>query len=277
MNIRVPGAVDRARSREEKVPDLQHIAQSADDEERGEQGREVHDRDRHDLDAIDAAHSLDDLSWPDAVYGLFRRARQLHDLVSELDAPQGIVRDERREERRHESRGDKPVDELPRRQREDVEADVVVEDRILGSETLPVESAGERQPRAGPHESHADGDQPCKQDAHTTQGARGVVPHELLVGDALEDLMPGGAATGELDRAVDDEEEEQCERGAEDGAVGHSPPEDRPHAQLAEPQPVDVESHEGLDGDDAHRDGDCRDEQAVGDTAAAAALLEPGR
>ena len=141
--------------------------------------------------------------------------------------------DDRREE--------EPVDVLPGRQREHVEREIVMEDRVLRAEGHAVEGACERDPRSCRTEADHDGDDQREHQADLSHAPRRILVHVLDDVDALEGAVLGRDPARERDVAVDDGEEGAAEQGAQHQPHRDALPEHGPEGDLAEPQPVDVE------------------------------------
>ena len=156
---------------------------------------------------------------------------------------------------------DEPVDRLPGRQREHVEPDVVVEDRVACAEGHAVHGALEQQPvrrGAGP-----DDDRDHGRDDETAAAQRlDLTLVDVLDDvDALEGTMARRQAARYLDVAPEDGKEDGAGRHADDEPRPDLAPEDDAQAYLAEPQPVGVgqqvddEQHQGERGR-GHDDAD---------------------
>ena len=145
-------------------------------------------------------------------------------------------RDQSGDERRHEQ----TVGGLPGRQREDVEAEVVVEDRVGHAERHAVQGALVEQPAARRPGADDDRDHGRDDDADPAQRLHRVLVDVLDDVDALEGAVARRQPAGDLDVAEDDDEEDDAGRHADDQPRPDLAPEHDPQADLAEPQPVGV-------------------------------------
>jgi len=258
VDVGVAGAGHHTVAGKQQVPGLEQVAHPGQRKDDAEQDRKMGD-------------GL--ATWPDheADRGLTRGAREgaagterpagskgtawrscgllggLGRALLRLDEPaHGAVDDDRNDQACDERTHDQAVDGLPGRQREHVEADVVVEDRITGAEAHAVQGTLEQQPVARHAHAENDGDERRDDEAPAAQGLDRVLVDVLDDVYALEGAMTGREASGELDVGVEDGEEDDAGRYPDDQARPDLTPVDDAQTYLAEPQPVGV----GVEVDD---------------------------
>ena len=176
-------------------------------------------------------------------------------------APEEDSNNDRDYERDDEGGEEEGVHVLPSRQREDVEGEVVAEDRIFGPERHAAERPSEGQPRTrggktydhrgdkGNREAHQQHQPACRR--------RGQLD-DLIVFHGME-LRRGAASDGDV--PVHDGKEDCRKDDADDDAGSDPRPEDRSEGNFSIPEPVDVEAQiddqgDNEDYDNSHRDGD---------------------
>ena len=165
------------------------------------------------------------------------------------------MNDDRRDQAGDERSHDEAVDRLPGGQREDVEAEVVVEDRVARVERHAVQRPLEQQPLARRAGAHDDGDDDRDDQAAAAQTLDGAFVDVLDDVDALEGAVARRQASGELDVGVEDGEEDGAGRYPDDETRPDLAPEDHAQTDLAEPQPVGVDQQEDDEQHENERDG----------------------
>ncbi len=265
VNVGVACTRDHAARREQQIPGLEDVARTGQREDDPEQHRQMGDRLAARSD--DEAHVGLAGAAPEraaATEGAAcRRLRLLggsdRPLLGQHEAPERAVNDHRGDQTGDERSHDETVDRLPGGQREDVEADVVVEDRVGGVERHAVQGTLEQQPvgrRAGAHD---DRDHERDDEAAAAQPLHRAFVDVLDDVDALEGTVARRQAPRDLDVGVEDGEEDGAGRYPDDEPRPDLAPEDDPQADLAEPEPVGVgqqvddeqheSEHEGRDDD----------------------------
>ncbi len=232
VHVGVPGAVDRPAVREVQLVATEVVLGRLDQRHHGDDHREV----RLHL----GRHALQRALEPDPAVEVVRdRGDQQHD---------------------HEP-GEEPLEhELDERELEDVEADVLVELRILDAE---VDAVREKDPLA-PLRGHADARDQREEDRDADPDAADEPPGHLLVaGDHLVfrrhrtlRAQPGRQPVGdEQVRDHDHEEHDREHRGRHD-LGGQQPAPGSALTERVEPQRVDVEAGQPPQAEQQHDDDD---------------------
>ena len=256
-DVRVRGSVDGAGRGVQQVPGLEQLADADDDEDRREQRGEMRDRPAAELDV-----DLRDLRRRLLGAGERRRARlgvrrRLARLLLELDAAHDEMDDGGEHQRGDESGQDEVEDALPHRRGEHVERDVSAEDRVLLAERGLVEVQEEALPGAGGGDPGDEGDDHADgggADAHPLAhgGAARLEERPVHVGAEVRRQPPR-----QLDVGPHDDEEHRERGGAQEEPRPDARPEHLEEPDLAEPQPVDVQTEQAAaEGEHEHDDGD---------------------
>ena len=281
VNVGVAGAGNHTVAGEQQVPGLEDVARPGQREDEAEQHREVGDRLAARFD--DEAHV--GLSGPapegaaGAPEGATRRRLGLFGglhhraLLGEHEPSHGGVDDDGGDQAGDERAHDQTVDRLPGRQREDVEAEVVMEDRVFRAEGHAVQGALEHEPLGRGAGADEDRQHHRADEAAAPQPLHGALVDVLDDVDALEGAVARRQTARDLDVGVED--------GEEDGAGGHADdeprpdlaPEDDPQADLAEPEPVGV----GQQVDDEHHQGEHQSRHGDADEPTATARRRRAR
>ena len=241
VHVGVAGAVDRAGGGVQEVPAAEQLADADHDEDRREDAREMGDGAAAELEVdlrqLRRGGPLGAGEGRGRSGLVVRRAAgALRSAptggLGEVDAAHHDVHDRRQDERRDQRAEDEVLQRLPHRQREDVEPDVVAEDRVLLAERGLLHVEEERLPLRRGRDAGDEGDH----EAHAQAAPPDPAAHPVAA--RLEQVAGGGDAVArrqaarELHVELDDDEEE---READD-ADQHLPPDARPE-DAAEARP----------------------------------------
>ena len=261
VHVGVTRSEHRSGSGVQQVPAAEQLADRGDDEDRGEQRREV----RHgasaelevDLRQLRGRGLLGAGEGRPGVALLAGGLRASATRLPQLDAPHDEMDDRGEHERRDERRHDVPEHALPERHGEDVERDVVAEDRVLLVPRRLVEVEQHLLPRGGGgdrgEERHDDAHHdPSDSDPAAHLGAARLEQRAVDVGAEVRREPPR-----QLDVDPDDHEEDGEAGEAQQQLRPDARPEHAAEAHLAEPQPVDVHAEDAAgEGQHEHDDGD---------------------
>ncbi len=169
----------------------------------------------------------------------------------------GDVGRDRADRRQHHHREADVARDVEERQREDVEGDVVAEQRIRLAERRRFQEAEDRQPLAGGDDAEEEREQRRGGDGHEPEVAR--IEHDRLqiASSGEHDVGLGEPPHGHAQVAEQEEERRQEHRGADQALGRQRLQEHALVAGLAEPEPLRVELGERRERHDEQQRDQC--------------------